>query len=40
MPYAFTDDVQIEELMQEDALFPWLADGCMADETTDEGGEE
>lgn len=32
MTYAYTDEAQIEELMQEDALFPWLADDCMADD--------
>lgn len=38
MTYAYTDESQIEELMQEDALFPWLADDyvmaddCVADE--------
>ena len=25
--------IDYEEWAQEDALFPWLANGCMADET-------
>jgi len=28
-----------EEIAQEDALFPWLASDCMADETYEEYGE-
>ena len=27
------DEIDLENLVQEDALFPWLADGSMEDET-------
>jgi hypothetical protein len=27
------EEIDLEQLQQEDALFPWLADGSMEDET-------
>lgn len=29
------DEIDLEQLAQEDALYPWLASDCMADEYDD-----